>query len=452
MKNLHHPRTHKRHYGLWRLLAATCLCLLQCFATGPAHADETCNSPYMAGLITGQEDFVYVWTLGVAGMGDGADKLVTIDVHPASPRYGKVVASLSVPGRGEAHHMGYTDDRRYLWAGRLDDNRVFVFDVATDPARPRLVRTIRDLGDKTGWRGPHSFVALPGRMLIGFLSNVKDGSGLTGIAVYNNNGAFVARYAMPVGTSAGMSGAGDGYGYDVAINPSRNVMLTSSFTGLNNYMRDLGTLMKDGAAMRQFGNTLVLWDLKAMQARQVFAVPGAPLEIRWSPVAGDNWAVTATALNAKLWLVRQDAGGHWGAKPVADIGVPGQTPLPVDLSISADGKRLWVNTFVDGKTRLFDLGQPQAPRQVYEKVTGKHVNMVSQSWDGKRIYLTTSLLSQWDLADDEQFLKLYWWDGKQLVEQWKIDFYKQQLGRPHHMKLGARDAPVQSSSAVNNAR
>ena len=34
------------------------------------HADETCMSPYMA-KIEGQEDFVYVWTLGVEGLGDG---------------------------------------------------------------------------------------------------------------------------------------------------------------------------------------------------------------------------------------------------------------------------------------------------------------------------------------------------------------------------------------------
>ena len=28
-------------------------------------ADETCNSPYMANLIKGQEDYVYVWALGI---------------------------------------------------------------------------------------------------------------------------------------------------------------------------------------------------------------------------------------------------------------------------------------------------------------------------------------------------------------------------------------------------
>ena len=60
-----------------------------------ANADETCNSPYIAKLIKGQEDYVYVWTLGVEGLGDGSDKLVTVDVNPKSKRYGKVIHSVA---------------------------------------------------------------------------------------------------------------------------------------------------------------------------------------------------------------------------------------------------------------------------------------------------------------------------------------------------------------------
>ena len=88
----------------------------------PAYSDETCMSPYMAKIL-GQEDFVYVWTLGVEGMGD---KLVTVDVNPQSSSYGQVVGSVSVGGRNEAHHSGFTDDRKYLWAGGLDTNKIFI--------------------------------------------------------------------------------------------------------------------------------------------------------------------------------------------------------------------------------------------------------------------------------------------------------------------------------------
>src|SRR6185295_2194677 len=56
------------------LRACVLAALLAPLAPLPASADETCNSPYMASLIKGQEDFVYVWTLGVEGLGDGQDK------------------------------------------------------------------------------------------------------------------------------------------------------------------------------------------------------------------------------------------------------------------------------------------------------------------------------------------------------------------------------------------
>ena len=412
-----------------------CLTLTLCAAT---RADETCNSPYLTNLIKGQEDYVHVWTLGVEGLGDGSDKLVTIDANPRSGTYGKVVHSLSVGGRGEAHHMGFTDERKYLWAGNLDDSRIYVFDVGSAPAKPKLVRTITDLPEKTGFVGPHTFYALPGRLLIGNLSNSRDHGGITGLALYNNKGGFVAKYAMPTAKIGGVQG--DGYGYDIAINPARNVMLTSSFAGWKNYMRDLGEVVKDPEAMKQFGGTMVLWNLKTMQPTQVLAVPGAPLEIRWALAPGQNWAITATALTSRLWLVKPDAAGKWQAKDVATIGDPAKIPLPVDISITADGKGLWVNTFMDGVTHYFDLTDPEHPKETFRQHTGSQVNMISQSWDGKRIYITSSLLALWDKkgADNEQFLRAFDWDGRALKPTFAIDFTKEKLGRPHHMKFTAK--------------
>jgi methanethiol oxidase len=402
-----------------------------------ALADETCNSPYMGKLIKGQEDFVHVWVLGVKGLGDGNDKLVTIDVNPQSKQYGQVIHKISVAGRGESHHMGFTDDRRYLWAGRLDDSKIFVFDLK-NPAKPTLTRTIADLPAKTGFVGPHTFYAMPGRMLVQALSNTKDHGGRTGMVMYNNAGKIVSTHPMPTDTIEGVKG--DGYGYDIGINPAKNVMLTSSFTGWNNYMMDLGKLIKDAEAMKNFGSTMVLWDLKAMKPQKLFTVPGAPLEIRWSLKDGDNWAVTASALTSKIWLVKQDGAGQWQAKDVATIGDPAKIPLPVDISITADSKGLWVNTFMDGMTRYFDLTNPEAPKETYSKQTGKQVNMVSQSWDGKRVYITSSLLANWDKAgdDNEQVLRMFDWNGKELTQKFEVDFNKLALGRAHHMKFSAK--------------
>lgn len=417
------------------LIVGACVSAILAGAAVPAAlADETCNSPFTAALIKGQEEYLHVWTLGMKGLGDESDKLVTIDVVPGSATYGQVVHSLSVGGRGEAHHMGFTDDRRYLWAGRLDDNKIFIFDIQ-DPTKPTLHKTITDLPEKTGFVGPHTFYAMPGRMIVQALSNANDHTGVTGIIVLSNQGEVVSKHSMPTSKMGG-----DGYGYDIGINPDQNVMLTSSFTGWTNYMMDLGTLVKDPEAMKNFGNTMAVWDVKSMEPKKVLSVPGAPLEIRWSLKPGADWALTATALTSKIWLIRKDDKGEWQAKDVATVGDPAKIPLPVDISIAADGKHLWVNTFMDGSTRLFDISNVDAPKQVYSKKIGNQVNMVSQSWDGKRVYFTTSLLANWDKKGEEndQFLKAYDWDGKDLTLKFQVDFIEKKLGRAHHMKFSAR--------------
>lgn len=409
-----------------------------------AGADETCLSPYMA-KITGQEDFVYVWTLGVEGIGDGQDKLVTVDVNPSSKQYGKVVASLSVGGRNEAHHSGLTDDRRFLWAGGLDTSKIFIFDIHSNPAKPTLHKTIDDFVKNSGGVvGPHTHYALPGRMLMTGLSNNKDHGGRTALVEYTNDGQYIATHWMP--TDDNLKGAvkagkiADGYGYDVRALPNRNVMVTSSFAGWNNYMMDFGKMLNDPEAMKHFGSTLVIWDLHERKPKKIFDVPGAPLEIRCAWGAGHNYCFTSTALTSKIWLIYEDAAGEWQAKEVADIGDPSKVPLPVDISISADDNLLWVNTFMDGTTRLFDISDPHKPVQRFEEVIGQQVNMVSQSWDGKRVYFTSSLLANWDKKGDanDQYLKLYDWDGKKLSPLFGIDFTKEKLGRPHQMRFGAR--------------
>ncbi|HMJ64560.1 MAG TPA: selenium-binding protein SBP56-related protein, partial [Candidatus Binatia bacterium] len=268
-------------------------------------ADETCSSPYLA-RIEGQEEFVYVWTLGVEGLGDGSDKLVVVDVKPGSRNYGKVIHSQSVGGRHEAHHGGFTDDRRQLWLAGLESSRIFVFDVRSEPARPRLVKTVENFEKTTGGAiGPHGAYALPGRVLIPCLSNARDKSGRTALVEFSNEGDYIATHWLPTKDEPGKAlGAefADGYGYDARVLPRKNVLLTTSFTGWKNYMRDFGDLVKDADAMKQFGATMVLWDFHTRQPRKVFQVPGAPLEIRWAWGPKHNYAFTAAALASKLWL------------------------------------------------------------------------------------------------------------------------------------------------------
>lgn len=407
-----------------------------------AGADETCQSPYMA-KITGHEDFVYVWTLGEEGLGDGSDKLVTVDVRPGSKTYGKVIHVAPVGGRHEAHHGGFTDDRRYLWLSGLDTSQIFVFDVASDPSKPKLVKTIKDFVKSSGGVvGPHAIYALPGRLMISGLSNNRDHGGRTALVEYSNEGEYVATHWIPVPDDprgAENAAAADGFGYDVRALPRKNVMLTSSFTGWSNYMMDFGQLAQDAEAMKRFGRTCVLWDLHTRKPLKVLEVPGSPLEIRFAWAENHNYAFTAASLTSKLWLIYEDEKGEWQAKEVADIGDPAKSPVPVAASISADDRFLFVTTFADGMCRVYNVQDPFSPKLIHEKVIGRQLNMVSQSWDGKRVYFTSSVLSNWDKKgeDNEQFLKAYRWDGKELTPDFHIDFTQAKLGRPHLMRFGS---------------
>ncbi|TDJ47297.1 MAG: selenium-binding protein [Gammaproteobacteria bacterium] len=439
------------------IIAATCLII-----GVPTYlsADETCMSPYMAKIV-GQEDFIYVWTVGLEGVGDGSDKLVTVSVNPASPTYGEVIHSISVGGQHEAHHSGLTDDRRYLWASTLDGNQIFIFNVHTDPAKPSLHKTINDFVAATGGVvGPHTNYALPGRMLLTGLSNSEDFTGRTALVEYTNAGDYIRTLWMP--TDDKLNGAdksgefAGGYGYDVRALPRRNVLITSSFTGHTNYMRNLGELMGDAEAMQNFGNTVVIWDLHTRQPRKILDVPGAPLEIRCAWGSRHNYCFTTTALTSKIYLIYEDDEGEWQAQAVADIGDAALIPLPVDISISADDGLLWVDTWNDGMTHVFDISDPFAPKEIYTKQIGDQVNMLSQSWDGKRIYFTSSLLANWDKpegrAGELQYFKAFSWDGKALQPQFAIDFIAAGLGRPHQMRFGAYSLygmapPARSASA-----
>lgn len=274
------------------------------------------------------------------------------------------------------------------------------------------------------------------------LSNDQDHGGRSALVEYTSEGEYVSTHWVPTkknNSGAKLSKLTDGYNYDIRALPRRNVMMTTSFTGWSNYMMDFGKMLQDPEAMKRFGNTVTVWDLHSRKPKKVLDVPGAPLELRFAWGPKNNYAFTTTALTSKIWLIYEDDAGEWQAKDVGDIGDPSKVPLPVDISITADDKYMWVQTFMDGKSTLFDISDPFHPKEVYAHTIGKQVNMISQSWDGERMYYTTSLLANWDKKGDdgEQFFKAYKWDGQKANLQFTIDFTKEKLGRAHQMRFGA---------------
>ena len=225
----------------------------------PAPA-ETCMSPFVKRLDR-PEKYLYVFCVDADARDN--DFLAVIDVDAESSRYGQVLYQLDLGSSGnETHHFGYTDDRTHIWGCSLFSNRIFVINVSDDPARPKLARSF-DSSEKTGFTGPHSPYALPGRMLISYLGG-KDGGLPAGLAEFDNDGTFIRKLDMPSEAP---------YGYDVAINPDRNRMVTSSFTPPENYRKPLAKM-----DFKRFGDKLVVWDFRARKPLQTLTTGGC----RWS--------------------------------------------------------------------------------------------------------------------------------------------------------------------------
>jgi selenium-binding protein 1 len=259
-------------------------------------------------------------------------------------------------------------------------------------------------------------------MLISALSNAKDGGGRTGLAEYSNDGRFIRTIWMPAEAV---------YGYDVRVNVNLNRMLTSSFAGRKNYMRPIGELLKDGEAMKQFGSSVIVWDFHARKPLQVLSVPGAPLELRWALLPNHPYAFTSTALTGQLVLIHQQADGKWATKNIAEIGAN----IPVDISIAPDDSKIYVNSYGDGTLRVYDVTNPFEGKLIHQVKLGDQANMVSTSWDGQRVYATTSLLAQWDKPGD-QWLKAFAWEDGKLVPKFTTDFNG--VGRAHIMNFGSK--------------
>jgi selenium-binding protein 1 len=339
---------------------------------------EVCLSPYVKQR-TGQEKYMYVWSVDADAKDN--DFLAVIDVNLASPTYGKILTTIDVGSKAnEPHHFGFTDDRTKIWAGTLFSNKIFIFDVASDPARPKIVKTLDDLGKTTGMMGPHTHYALPGRMLISFLSKA-DGGLPGGMAEFTNDGQFIR--AIPNPESAP-------YAYDLAVKPDLNLMVTSSFVPYRNYSKPLSQWdMKDG------GNTLLVWDFKERKLLQTLTTGPTPLEVRWSLKPKAAYGFTNAALDDSLWMFKR-TNGKFTTKKAADLG---KGCLPADLRQSPDDKYLYVSCFLKNEIQVWDVSKPETIKLHDTVVPGVQPNMMHVTSDGKRMYISNSLLSTMDQVD-----------------------------------------------------
>src|SRR5579884_2857814 len=300
------------------LLAA--FTLLAGLLTLPSAPAETCLSPFIKRLDR-PEKYLYVFCVDADAKDN--DFLAVLDVELESPRYGQILYQLDLGSSGnETHHFGFTDDRTHIWGCSLFSSRIFLINVADDPTKPKLVKVLDDVPEKAGLSGPHSPYAIPGRMLISFLAG-KDGGLPAGLAEFTNDGKYIRTLPMPQDAP---------YGYDVAIKPDLNRMVTSSFTPLRNYKKPLAKM-----DLKDFGKELLVWDFRERKVLQKLTTGAAPLECRWSLKEKGNHGFTNCALDDSIWVWEAGDNGKYTARKFCDTG-----KIPADLRQSPDDRFLYV--------------------------------------------------------------------------------------------------------------
>ncbi|MSP12662.1 MAG: selenium-binding protein [Chloroflexi bacterium] len=446
-------------------------------------------SPRMA-MEAPQEKFGYVGTLNV---GNGKpDAMCTIDLDPASPTYGQVLHTLSLPHTGdELHHFGWNAcssalcpaaphphlERRYLIIPTLRSSRIYVVDTKPDPHHPRLVKTIEpeEVLKRSGYSRPHTVHCGPDAIYISAMGSANHGGkGPGGIFLLDHHTFdILGQWEIDRGPQV--------LAYDFWWHINHDVAVTSEW-GTPDLFED-GVRLED-IVNRRFGHHLHFWDLRRrrhVQAVDLGSENQMVLELRpaHNPMKTYGFAgvvVNVTDLSSSIWVWHRD-NGAWQATKV--ITIPAQPadasqlpdalkplgavpPLVTDIDLSLDDKFLYVSCWGTGEFRQYDVSDPFNPKLTgtvqLGGVTRKGAHpkggvlsggpqMVEISRDGKRVYVTNSLYSTWD---DQFYPGLKGWlvkinadpNGGMTADP---DFYME-FGdaRPHQVRLEGGDASTDS--------
>jgi selenium-binding protein 1 len=444
------------------------------------HEDDACCGPGYASpeeaMQAEPEKILYATALYSATGIQAPDYLATIDVDPASPTYAQIIHRTAMPGLDdELHHFGWnacsschndeSKARRFLVVPGFRSGRIHILDTA-DGRAPRLHKVIEpeEIKAKTNLGSPHTVHCLAdGHVMISMLGD-SEGNGPGGFLLLDEDFNLAGRWESKV--------AGMHYNYDFWYQPRHNVMISSEFAAPNTYLPGFNL---DDVVANKYGHHLHFWDWQKHELIQSIDLGQeglVPLEIRFQHNPESTHAFVGAALSSTLWHCHR-ANGRWQADNI--VAVPSVElegwPIPVpglitDLVLSMDDRYLYFSNWLHGDLRQYDVSDPAHPRLTGQiwlggllgkggTVQGHRLQggpqMLQLSLDGKRLYVTNSLLSSWDnqfypdLAHTGSTLLQVDCDtingGITLNENFYVDFSHEPAGpaRAHEMRYPGGD-------------
>lgn len=403
------------------------------------------------------------------------DFLATIDINPASKTYSQIIHRLPMPNVGdELHHFGWNAcaschgqrARRYLIIPGFVSGRIHIVDTI-DPEKPKLFKVIEpdEIVRKTKLTAPHTVHCLAdGRIMISMLGNDKL-LGPGGFLLLDMKFEVAGRWEADL--------SGMNYNYDFWYQPRHNAMVSSEW-GAPSTTRPGFKL--DDVKAGKYGHHIHFWDWtkrKIAKSIDLGEKGMVPLEVRFHHNPDSTHGYVGAALSSVMWHLYKD-GDEWKAEKVIevegkelkgwDFPVPG---LISDLVISMDDRWLYFSNWLHGDIRQYDIRNPAKPKltgQVWvgglignaPKFRGREASggpqMLQLSLDGKRLYVTDSLVSSWDnqfypkIARQGSLMLLLDADtergGLKLNENFLVDFGKGPEGpaRAHEMRFPTGDS------------
>jgi methanethiol oxidase len=425
------------------------------------------------------EKFVYVASLYEGTGIDRPDFIAVVDVDPSSSSYGQIVGRTDMPNVGdELHHFGWNAcssachsqlQRDTLVVPGFRSSRIHLLDVS-DPKAPRIKNVIEgeEIKEKLGLSAPHTVHCMPGDIITVSMLGDADGDAPGGFAVLDARDFSVAeRWEREAD--------GIEFMYDFWYQPRQNTLVSSEWGAPNTFQ---GGFNPADVAAGKYGRKLHFWDLEQRTKVQSIDLGDdgwIPLEIRWQHDPDSAQGFVGATLSSNILRFYRD-NGSWGTEKAIDVGneelegwpleggVPG---LITDLVLSLDDKDLFFSNWLHGDLRHYDVSDPRNP-QLRSQVwlggllgrDGGHPKapdalnggpqMLQNSLDGQRVYVSNSLYSTWD---NQFYPGLRGWltkldrqpDGSYALDSdFFVDFHEQADGaRPHEIHLPGGDCTTE---------
>ena len=356
-------------------------------ATGPASATP---------------QYLYLWTASADE--SQPDFLAVLDVTESEGRYGRLVTTLPVPGRGNGpHHTEHEMPAdRQLFANGFDSGQSFVFDLV-DPTTPRIVR---QFGEVEGYSHPHSFLRLPNGNVLATFQMRHDHASRSA-----RTGGIVEM--RPTGEVVRSSSA-DGRGVDAGS----RVYSGQIVSALDRIVTTTTDMHRESPASRN----LQIWRLSDFSLLRTFPLPdgGAGNEglLTAEPrLLPDGKTVLVSTFSCGLYLLEGLDGESPAARLVASFPQKPETYCAIPITA---GNYYLVTVPAWSAVVSLDISDPSAPKEVSRLTLAPEdvPHWIAISPDRRRVVLTgyealqhRTLIARFDrstgrLTMDERFREL----------------------------------------------